>query len=567
MWPNARDSTGSRLRVRVTLGVLALLLFFGFRWSPPGRDLFRRLQHPYVVLVTLDTLNLRYLRPYRRDFRLTPNLERFAAAGTRFEHAYTQVPITLPSHTTILSGVSPVKSRVMTNGDTVPDSLVTLPEIFRAHGYTTAAFVSLGVLNHSFHLNQGFDTYDDELRTPYHRWYRTADEVVRAVKGWVINHVSEPFFLWVHFSDPHEPYQAKDAPPDTELYLGKRLIGRYHLTAKMMYDIPLRLQPGTQTLRWRSIRRPRSDDGPRTALVVQLQEPDLLRRWIPKDAPAPPGEFPLQSERIIQLVNPSDHEVTIRLRFTGYLRSPPLSEIREGYAAEVRFMDRQFGELLRLFEHLQVDRRTFWIVLSDHGEGLYYHPGLGHATFVYEDQLRIAWMMKGPGVPRGETRKVPVLSLDVAPTVLEALDLPREPSMEGRSRWSCLRRPSTCRGWNEWWAYGAEPRQQTLAGAAVYLWPYKSTWMVRPGFALYAVLEDPDETRPLPFHPGAAPHDRRAALFLRLRRELSRRRNALDVAYRHRRQRVWSKEQEDLLRSLGYIGTSAPPQPSKTRHE
>ena len=86
---------------------------------------------PRVVLVTLDTLHVNRVGPYNAEVETTPFLDRFAEEGVRFAYAYTHAPITLPSHASLMTGVSPPSLGVMANGDRVPDEAETLAEILR----------------------------------------------------------------------------------------------------------------------------------------------------------------------------------------------------------------------------------------------------------------------------------------------------------------------------------------------------------------------------------------------------------------------------------------------------
>ena len=196
-----------------------------------------------IVLVTFDTLHIDYIGVHNPRIDFTPNLDAFAASGIVFDHAYTRVPLTLPSHASLLSGRRPDDIDVLVNGDSVPDSLETLPELLSAAGLETAAFVSLGVLHRSYNLSQGFGTYDDDFQGEKRRWYRTADEVFAASSAWMEAHASEPFFVWIHFSDPHEPYVQKQAAPDVELSLDGKVLGRWNLTTKELFNIEVTLPP------------------------------------------------------------------------------------------------------------------------------------------------------------------------------------------------------------------------------------------------------------------------------------------------------------------------------------
>ena len=160
-----------------------------------------------MLLVTIDTL-----RPDSLGFigghNDTPTLDGLAASGHAFSGAISPVPLTLPAHTAILSGKLPHRNGVHDNGQTVPADLPLLQETLRRHGYRTAAFVSGFPLQKLFGLDRGFDHYDDVMTHGDQGWVeRPAEETVAAAQSWLGAHPSDqPFFDWVHFYDPHDPY-------------------------------------------------------------------------------------------------------------------------------------------------------------------------------------------------------------------------------------------------------------------------------------------------------------------------------------------------------------------------
>jgi arylsulfatase A-like enzyme/Tfp pilus assembly protein PilF len=171
-----------------------------------------------IVLVTIDTLRADRLGSYGSTRGLTPALDRFAAGATRFAAAVTQVPLTLPAHTTILTGLHPARHGVRTNdGFRLGPSVPTIAEALHARGYATAAFIGGYPLRAATGLTRGFDRYDDDfLRSS--RVERPADEVVSASLAWIEQHQSQPFFVWVHFFDPHSPYTPP--PPFAAAHAG-----------------------------------------------------------------------------------------------------------------------------------------------------------------------------------------------------------------------------------------------------------------------------------------------------------------------------------------------------------
>jgi choline-sulfatase len=182
-----------------------------------------RASQPSLLLFTLDTTRRDRLGVYGSERGLTPVLDALAAKGVAFMAARTEVPITLPSHATILTGLKIREHGVRENGAfVVREDATTLPEILRGEGYRTAAFVSSFVLDRRFGLAQGIDHYDDEMtrvkRRNWHgvdvdRFERRGRETAAKAIGWLREHASDdrPFFLWVHFYDPHSPYQP---PPE-----------------------------------------------------------------------------------------------------------------------------------------------------------------------------------------------------------------------------------------------------------------------------------------------------------------------------------------------------------------
>lgn len=165
-----------------------------------------------LVLVTLDTTRADVVADAIHDPRHFPALAGLAEHLVGFPVAYTTAPLTLPAHASILTGLVPPRHGVRDNGlAALADDALTLPEILKARGHATAAFVSSVVLDRSFGLDQGFDVYD---QPPLHvreavdaGSERPAHETVERARAWLEEHEGdEPFFLWIHLYDPHLPY-------------------------------------------------------------------------------------------------------------------------------------------------------------------------------------------------------------------------------------------------------------------------------------------------------------------------------------------------------------------------
>lgn len=179
---------------------------------------------PSLLLVTIDTLRADRVGAYGSQAGATPHLDALAARGVVFEEARASVPLTLPSHATILSGLEPVHHGVRDNGVYVfPERTETLATRLKAAGYATGAFVGAYVLDRRFGLARGFDAYDDQIarRTAgasVLESERPCDAVMDAARAWLASQRA-PFFAWAHFYDPHAPYDPPE--PWRERFAGR----------------------------------------------------------------------------------------------------------------------------------------------------------------------------------------------------------------------------------------------------------------------------------------------------------------------------------------------------------
>lgn len=198
-------------------GGLALVAVaaWGCGRSPRQKDDAPLAQRRNVLLITLDTTRADRLGCYGYATAQTPGLDNLAAGGVRFNQAFCQVPLTLPSHVSLLTGTYPACNGIRINaGGSLGAELPTLAECFQSRGYHTAAFIGAWVLDSAFGLDRGFDHYDDRLGGDLDAsrgvTERRADAVCNDALAWLKERVEVPFFAWVHFFDPHHPYE----PPD-----------------------------------------------------------------------------------------------------------------------------------------------------------------------------------------------------------------------------------------------------------------------------------------------------------------------------------------------------------------
>ena len=214
-----------------------------------------------MLIVTFDTTRADHLAPYGHPEARTPVINQLAAEGVLFERASAPVPITLPSHTTLMTGKVPFTHGIRDNGLFILNQeQQTLAEILKQQGYQTAAGIASFPLTSEFGLNQGFDLFEENITGSYEDLYgqrsfpksrlffdeRPASRVNEAVFPWLEEHHDEPFFLWVHYFDPHHPHEPP-APYDQlfahDLYSGEiayadESLGRLleHLKSLGVYD-------------------------------------------------------------------------------------------------------------------------------------------------------------------------------------------------------------------------------------------------------------------------------------------------------------------------------------------
>jgi choline-sulfatase len=197
-----------------------------------------------VILISVDTLRADRVGVYGYKSARTPNIDALAHNGTLFAQADSQIPLTLPSHTSLFTSSYPFETGVEENGERVPSNAVTLASVLQAHGYKTAAFIGSCLLNREMGLSRGFDFYDSPftlqsgaVENPYAlRVRRDGSLVVRAARQWLDANRGETVFAFIHLFDLHTPYSAPaaagrtgSAAYDAELEYADQVIGRLRL--------------------------------------------------------------------------------------------------------------------------------------------------------------------------------------------------------------------------------------------------------------------------------------------------------------------------------------------------
>jgi choline-sulfatase len=192
--------------------------------SAAGRPVPEKASRPGVFLITIDTLRADHVHCYGYDRIRTPALDLLAKQGIRFTQAFTPSPITNSSHTSILTGLLPSSHGVSDFGVPLSATHPTLAELLAKRGYRTAAFIGAVILDSKSlapGLDRGFEFYDNfpEHTTTKSRWgrlERRGMEVEQHAESWLNAHPTGSHFVWVHFYDPHDPYEPP--PPYSDIY-------------------------------------------------------------------------------------------------------------------------------------------------------------------------------------------------------------------------------------------------------------------------------------------------------------------------------------------------------------
>jgi arylsulfatase A-like enzyme len=333
-----------------------------------------------IVLVTIDTLRADHLPSYGYPRDTAPFFAELTRAGVLFERAYAAISHTAPSHASILTGLPPSLHGVRANGERLPAEVPTLQGLFRAAGYESAAFLSVGFL-------EGVAAGFDHVRAS--RTWATA--LVDDAIGWLRATRAAPrFFLWLHLYEPHEWKRTSQVPAAAL----RSVRARPAWDAARFYD--------------------------RIAALHGLPDPpegeEFAIAWqgaLPSGKPLAPGT---------------------RDEVLGFI---------DCYDAMIRHADGEIARLYRALEELALPGATLWILTSDHGEGLGSHGYAGHGGRLYNEQLRVPLLIHATDGSLAPRRVATLVQLvDLLPTLAELLSIPLavvQPALAGRSLVPLLR--------------------------------------------------------------------------------------------------------------------------------
>jgi arylsulfatase A-like enzyme/Flp pilus assembly protein TadD len=206
-----------KIRVKIFVLLIIFVLACGISTHFTFSDSVSEKSDLNVLLITIDTIRPDRLSCYSTKYLKTPRIEALAENGVVFDRAFAHNPTTLPSHTNVLLGTTPLSHGVHDNGKfRVNEGFLTLAEYLKESGYSTGAFIGAFPLDSRFGLSQGFDVYDESYSLPgkFTLPERRAEDVIQAAFAWLEKQNSK-WFSWIHLWDPHtmyfppEPFRTK----------------------------------------------------------------------------------------------------------------------------------------------------------------------------------------------------------------------------------------------------------------------------------------------------------------------------------------------------------------------
>jgi arylsulfatase len=476
------------LRVCLRVGVLGTLLASASLHAvlredrPPGisRVAATRPDRPNIVLISIDTLRSDRLGSYGYARATDPEIRRAFSDGLRFEDAVCPVPITRPSHAAMLTGRHVLDLGMRWNDRPLPGDVPTLAEVLGRSGYETAAFVSgWPLFGARSGLDRGFRVYDDDFEPLFparlaaeqltlpdtlrilgviDTLARSAEAVTRAALDWLEGAPGRPFFVWLHYYDPHMHYN----PP---------------LEHARAMGLP--------------------EDGPRTS------------RWLYSRVEAGLREISVHERRSIDAL----------------------------YDGEVRYVDSQLGHFFEALRARGLWDETVVLLTSDHGELLFERLAsdgkvFTHSQWVDEAEIRVPFLIRGPGVRRGVEAGFTATASDIMPTLLSLAGIEVPPGTRGQdllgdARASLADRPAVTIN---------APREGAPTLVSARAQGFRYTLDVRSGRDWLAAVNDQGDAR----------EDVPAEIAARLRA------TTLGIPLVNERLKL-DADEEERLRALGYV--------------
>ncbi|HXT19998.1 MAG TPA: sulfatase, partial [Thermoanaerobaculia bacterium] len=352
-----------------------------------------------VVVVLVDTLRADHLGAYGYDRPTSPRFDALAAESYLFTDARAQAPCTYPSVNSLLTSRYPARFLGQPDGALgIPPNIPSLAEMLAAQGFTTAAVSASPVVRKSpsrFNPHGGFDRgfarFDESCL-----WRDAACVTGRGL--WMSERLREPFFLYLHYLDPHGPY-APPAPFRKQLRMSR---------TREPWALRGNPNPLARALEGGAAEGGVAGGG---AAGGGAAGGGAATGGATTDGATTGGE------------GGAFHWARHDVRFLAGL-----------YDGEIAFFDSQLGALVDRLREKKLMERTIFVVLSDHGEAFLEHGGVKHCRTVYDEEIKTPLLVRLPRQRHGERLAGPADNLDLVPTLVDLLGLPVDgQGFEGRS--------------------------------------------------------------------------------------------------------------------------------------
>ena len=336
-----------------------------------------------VLLITVDTLRADHLGCFGYSRNTSPAIDSLAASGTLFTKAFSQTNITLPSHLSILTSSYMLDHGVYNNTIANRSGIPGLDIHFSEAGYRCAAVVSGAPLNLEHGQATAYDDYFDLNSVQpqggaFRNSSRLAEQASTLAIDWIERYRKKPFFLWVHYFDPHMPY----LPPEP-------------FRSRFVKDLPERLDLTTKLLERK----------------LSLQDILDLHEWTEKE------------EAYFMAINAK--HVPVR-EINDLSLTPDEARSFVGlYDGEIAYTDSHIARLLEQLERFGIRDQTLVVLTADHGEALGDHDIYCTHRSLFNPILQVPLVFSLPGkIEGGVSIETSVQTIDIAPTILEMVELP-----------------------------------------------------------------------------------------------------------------------------------------------
>ncbi len=331
-----------------------------------------------VVFIVLDTLRADHLSCYGYFRKTDPRISEIAAAGSVFSDFFASGIATGPGFTSIVTGLPPIRNGYYItpwnkpNAEQLDDNIPTMAEIFQHNGYQTAAVDNLvNFRSHMKHFVRGYEYYMNATGSPY--WVHhhvTAEKINAMVLPWLADRAEPPFFLFLHYWDPHMPYN----------------------------------QPAEYRRLWRH--------EPGSTNDLQVRRADAGYDYVPGWG---------------RLGDIEENEKVIEVEGETFRRSMDL------YDGEVSYADAAVGRVHDLLKNKDLLEDTILVITADHGEQLGQHGLWGHDG-LHDAVIHIPLIIRAPGqLPAGKVVEGFAQHADLLPTVMELAGIDDIPDFDGNA--------------------------------------------------------------------------------------------------------------------------------------